>query len=104
MCASTEKVLQRRVIELLVGHDALQLRVLRLELLQTPQIRDRHAGIFGFPVVERRIRNAVLAAQIQHLRTGLGFLQNRNDLLFAEPLLLHVRFLSVRGSPSMGPK
>jgi hypothetical protein len=34
---------------------------------------------------------------VQHVRTGLGFLQDRNDLLFGKALLLHVRSLSVGG-------
>lgn len=33
----------------------------------------------------------MLATQIQHLRAGLGSLQNRNNRLLAELLKLHVR-------------
>lgn len=32
-----------------------------------------------------------LRQKTQHFCAGLGFLQNRNDLLFAQPLPLHVR-------------
>jgi len=35
------------------------------------------------------LANAVLAAQLRLLHTSLYLLQRRNDLLFAEPGLLH---------------
>ncbi len=34
-------------------------------------VRHRYVGVLGFPVVERRVRDAVLAADMQNLRAGL---------------------------------
>lgn len=55
------------------------------ELLQTLGFRDVHAAEFGLPVVQGRLRNAVLAREIGGLRPSLVLLQHRNDLLFRKP-------------------
>jgi hypothetical protein len=44
----------------------------------------------GLPIVERRLRDPVLSSQISRLGAGLVLLQNRDDLLFREPLPLHL--------------
>jgi len=50
----------------------------------------RHpAPIPAFPVVKGRSTDTVLTAQLRRLHAGVGFLENRNDLLFTEPRLLH---------------
>jgi hypothetical protein len=51
---------------------------------------------FGFPIVNRRLRNRVFARQVSSFRTGLLLPQNPDDLLFREPFLLH------RVRPAMG--
>jgi hypothetical protein len=72
----------------------LQPGVLAFEFLQPPQLRDIQAAVLRFPVVERRFANTVLANQLRDLHAGLDLLQNRNDLLFTEPGLLHRVLLS----------
>ena len=49
------------------------------------------ATILGLPFVERRAADPMLAANIPGLRTRLMLPQDRNDPLFREPRLLHLR-------------
>ena len=51
-------------------------------------------AVLGLPVVQRRIRDAVLAGEIASLRTKLVLLQNRDDLLFRKSAALHQSVLS----------
>ena len=54
-------------------------------------------GSNGLPVVEARLANPMLAAQIGCLHASLVFHQDRNDLLFRVPLALLVwSFLKAR--------
>ena len=46
----------------------------------------------GPPLVERRIADAVLPAQIARRKTGSVFFQNLDNLLFREPPLTHRLF------------
>jgi ankyrin repeat protein len=51
----------------------------------------RIVGLLGFrpPVIERRVTNSHLAADLRDRRTQFGLLQRVCDLLFGEPALLH---------------
>src|SRR6185369_3850505 len=63
--------------------------VLLLQLLQPLGIRDAHAAELRLPGVERRLRYAVLAAQVRHLHPSLLLAQDADDLLLTEPASLH---------------
>src|SRR5690606_25297970 len=84
---SAEQLLERRLVQLGFRKQLLQLRVLRLELLQPLGVRHRHPAVLGLPVVERRLADAVLAQQFSDLRAGLRLAQYRDDLFFLESLL-----------------
>ena len=73
----------------LLRQHLLELRVLGLQRLQPPRIRHLHAAISRAPLVEGRVADAVLAAQLFRAQPGLMLLQDANDLLFAEPASLH---------------
>ena len=55
-----------------------------------------HPAILGLPVIERRLADAVPAGQIARLRPCLVLAQNRDDLIFREPLPLHQSVLQSR--------
>ena len=55
----------------------------------------------SFPVVEGRLADPVLAAQMRRLHAVLAFLQDRDDLPFAMPLALHRPFV---GQDSSSPR
>src|SRR5271168_1289164 len=58
--------------------------------LQTLRVRYVEAAVLGFPLVERRAADPMLAAHIGRLRPGLMLPQYPDDLLFREPARLHV--------------
>src|SRR6056297_3201256 len=60
----SEHFLERRDIEHLLRQHLLQLRILGLQRLQPPGVGHFHAAILRPPLVEGRIANPVLAAQI----------------------------------------
>src|SRR4029077_3063604 len=47
---SVQQILQRRLVELRFGQQALELAILLLELLQPASLRYRHASVLRFPV------------------------------------------------------
>ena len=59
--------------------------------LQAPGFGHVQATILGLPLVERRAADPVLAANIPRLQTRFLLPQDRNDPLFREPRLLHLR-------------
>ena len=75
-----QQPLKTSIIEHRISQQTLQFRVLGLLVLQPPQLRHSHAAILGFPLVQRRIRHAVLAAKLRNLRSGAMFLKNLDDL------------------------
>src|SRR5215467_5160192 len=89
-----QQVLQRRIVEHGVRQKLLQPGVLALQPLQALGLRDLKPAVLGLPIVEARLANPVLAAQIGGLNSGLVLLQDRNDLLFRIPLPLHRLVLS----------
>jgi hypothetical protein len=84
---------ERGCIQHLFGQKLLQFGVLVLELLQPLRLGHIHAAVLGFPVVQHRFTDAVLARQIRRLRSCLVLLQNPDDLLFREPCSLHLPVL-----------
>src|SRR5690606_10908210 len=69
---------------------------LLLERLQPTGLGHVHAAEPGFPVVESRPADPVLAADLCRLHAGFLLPQDPDDLLFREPRSLH------RPPPSMG--
>src|SRR3974390_2376015 len=86
---SIQQILQRRLVELGLSQQLLQLRVLGLQLLEPPCLRDRHPRVLRLPVIEGGIGDPVLATQLLALRPSLSLLQDGNDLLLGEPLRFH---------------
>ena len=59
-------------------------------------------SVLGFPVVEARLADPVLPAQVGRLHAGLVLFQDGNDLLFRMPIALHRLVLS-SGPDSSSP-
>jgi len=81
----SQHLLQRRHIHHLLGQQLLELGVLSLQRPQLLGIRHFHAAELGPALIESRIADTVLAAQILRPKPGLVFLQNADDLFFGEP-------------------
>jgi hypothetical protein len=62
-------------------------RRLRLERFEMLGVRHVHAAVLAAPQVDARLGEATLAAQLLHRHAQIGFLQEPDDLLFAESLL-----------------
>jgi hypothetical protein len=82
-----QHLLERRLGQGLLRHQPLEPLILLLELLELAELGDGQAAILRLPAVERRLRDAVLATDLGLARRALGLLQDRDDLLLAEPLL-----------------
>src|ERR1700756_4859491 len=82
-------VLERPDVERLVRYDRLEPAVPFFQLPEPPQLGYLEASVLIAPVVERRLGNAVAAAQLGRLGACFRFLQDRDDLLFTESSLLH---------------
>jgi len=59
-----EKLLQRRRFQYLVGEQLLQLGVLILKRLKALGVGDVHAAVLRLPVIDRRLRDRVLAREV----------------------------------------
>ena len=82
------------VSQRLIGDDALELRVLALELLQALGVVGLHPAVLVAPAVIRRLRDLQGLADLRD-RAALaehpvGFSQLADDLLRGVPALLHV--------------
>jgi hypothetical protein len=86
---STQQILRGRFVQLRFCQQLLQLRVLCLELFQPPGFRDGHSCVFRLPIVERRLREPILPAEVFGRGASLRLPQHRDDLLFC----LALRFL-----------
>src|SRR5690606_6730698 len=73
-----------------LGQQLLEPRVLRFQRLQALGVGHVHAAELAPPQVERRVTEAVLAAQLLDWRASRRFLEEADDLLFGVSLL-HVR-------------
>src|SRR5439155_24205143 len=87
---SRNQLPQRRLVELSLREQALELLVLLLKRPQTLRVRHVHAAELRLPSINRRLGHPVAARQIGHRCTRLVLLQNRNDLLFLVTLALHL--------------
>src|SRR5690606_41214663 len=98
-------LLHRVDLEVSLGHQLLQPRILLLELLQAPNICDLEVPISLAPGVDRGFAHAVLLCDLRH-RGLIGLTQNPDHLIFGIPPLLHG--FSLPGAPcsqlSNGPK
>src|ERR1017187_6798629 len=74
----------------LVGHQPFQSPILVLQLLQTLGVAEFHPAELALPAVVGLLADGVLADQLGHRQTGLGLLQDRDDLLFTESLPFHL--------------
>lgn len=77
-----------------LGVHALVLRQLALDFLETLEVRGSEATVLRFPLLVRRGADAVLAARILDRHSGLGLVQDRDDLALGESRFLHGRLLS----------
>ena len=81
----SQEMLQHRICQ-----QPLQPGVLILEPLLALRLADIHADILGHLLVDGRIADAMLTAQIGDGNPGLMLFQNANDLVFGEPAALHL--------------
>lgn len=86
----SEEILQGRIVEHRIRQQPLQPGVLVLKALQPLGLADIHPAILGLPLVDGRIADAVLAAQIGHGNPSLVLLQNADDLVFGKPAALRL--------------
>ena len=92
--ASHTRFLTVPVIEHCVGQHAFQPAVLVFERPQALGLRHVHAAVFSLPFVDAGIADAMLPAELRDGHARLLLLQDRDDLLLAEPAALHVLVLS----------
>src|SRR5690242_6953527 len=85
----SNQILQHRDVQCLIGHDALQLRVLFFELLQPFRLAYFESAVLTAPSVKRRCTDPMLPAQLARLSTRFTLLQYPDNLFFAEPAVLH---------------
>jgi len=86
-----ESQLEYSYIQVRLGQQLLQLRVLRFELTQPLRFIDLRSAEFRTPLVERGVAKCMLAAQLLDRHTGLGVRPKPDRLLLRKPLL-QVRF------------
>ena len=67
-----------------VGIHALKSGIFGFKLFDASQLADAESAILGFPVVEGRVADAVLATDVSDLQSLLLFVEDRDDLGFAE--------------------
>ena len=91
---SAEKVLQRGVVQHGVSQQPLELGVLILERPRPLRLGPVHAPVLGLPGVEGGGADAMLAAHVGGLRSGLLLAQDGHDLLLGELRSLHRPALS----------
>ena len=80
-----DEILQHGIVQHRLGQKPFQPTVLVPQRLQPLGLRHVEAAVLGLPVVERRIADAVLTANIHRLGTRLLLPQDPDDLLFREP-------------------
>lgn len=107
-----QQFLHGRHVEHLLGDDALELRILRLERLQPPGVTRLHATVLLAPGVERRRADPVAPADLVHLRPGLLLLHtpmifsslNRLCFMALPPSSIQKWKIPVRNGPVLGGK
>src|SRR5690606_28227573 len=79
------------VVEHGIRQKLLQSRIFNFQRLQTLGLGHLHAAVLRLPAVECLLANAVPAAhRNRRLRTGLGLLQDANDLFFGKSAAFHL--------------
>ena len=78
------------IVEHGIGKKPFQTGVLVLKAFQSFRLADVHAAILGFPFIDGRIADAVLAAQIGDGNTRLVLFQNADDLVFGKSAAFHL--------------
>ena len=73
-----------------------------LQGLEPAGVGDLHPAVARSPLVERRIADAVFAAQLTCRQPGSVLLQHLDDLFFRESALAHVRLPRDRTLPKNG--
>src|SRR5690625_1043847 len=84
-----DRVLERLMHEREIGIHPLQACILLLEVLDAIELADAQAAVFRLPVVERRVADPRLTAEVAHLLTRLMPAKKGNDLGLAESGSLH---------------
>src|SRR6478735_9212851 len=87
----SDQVLERRIVEQLLGQQLLQPAVLVLQSPQSASLRYFQAAELCLPLVEGRPADPMPPAQLLSLGPCFVLLQNPNDLLFRETALAHRR-------------
>ena len=97
---SRDHLFQDHVIERLVGHQLLQLRVFLLERLQALRLVETHPAVLLPPAVVRLLTDPQLLADLGRAQTAaylhLGLASCGDDLLGAVPLAWHPASWSLR--------
>jgi len=92
-----EADLERFDVQVRFGQQLLELAVLGLDLTKHPRVAGLRAAKARPPLVEGRVAESALAAQLLDRQTGLGLLEKSDDLFVSESALPHVRsFLGKR--------
>lgn len=92
-----EADLQRLDVQVRFGQQLLKPAVLGFQRLQALRVGGLHAAVLRPPLVEGRVAEAVLAAQLGDHHPRFGLLEKPDDLLGGESALAHVRPLWVNG-------
>jgi len=83
--------LQRFFVQAEIRHHVLQSPVLILEFLQPARLAHFQPAELALPGVQYAFAHAHFARQIRDFPARLHLLQHTNDLLLAEPRLLHLQ-------------
>lgn len=77
----SEDVVEDGLIQRRIGDDLLQPAILLLELLDPPRLGHAHAALMLLPVVERRLADRELSAELGYGGTLFGLPEHLRDLL-----------------------
>ena len=80
-------VSQIPIVQRQIRHNLLALRILMLQLLQTPNFQRRHAAEFVPPAIESLFSDLVFPAETLDRDVAFRLLENFEDFLFVEFLL-----------------
>jgi len=78
-----------RDVELRLGQELLELRVLVLELAQPAHVAGLHTSELGLPLVKRVLADAVASTDLFGSRAAVMLGNDRHDLLVGKPGLAH---------------
>ena len=84
------------VFQAQLGVELFQPLVFGFQILESRQLTDLRARVFGFSGVKRGLADAVLAHNVRHGLPALLLLQDSDDLRFAESAHFHEEELKAR--------